>query len=72
MKLKRKLKKLRLSSLAGHTPDKRGERKDKYRNWPIEVRPLLFGGYRIIDGNDRVYYARERGDTHIWAEVLGE
>lgn len=50
----------------GHSPDKRGERKDKYSKQPIDVRKS-WGGYKVIDGNDRLYYAKERGDDYIEA-----
>lgn len=52
-----------------HSPDKRGERKDAHSKKPIDVRPLSGGGYKVVDGNDRLYYARQRGDTHIQAVV---
>jgi hypothetical protein len=48
----------------GHSPDKRGERTDRYGKEPIWVR-----NGKVIDGNDRVHYARERGDTWIEAWV---
>jgi hypothetical protein len=51
-----------------HSPDKRGERRDKWARQPIDVKPCG-SGYRVIDGNDRLYYARQRGDTHIDALV---
>ena len=52
----------------GHSPDKRGERKDKWGKEPIDVKPRG-GGYKVADGNDRLYYAIQRGDTHIEANV---
>jgi len=51
-------------------PDKRGERKDKWGKAPIHVK-RSGGGYKVIDGNDRLYYAKQRGDTHIQAYVRG-
>ena len=53
----------------GHSPDKRGERKDKYGRQPIDVK-RSGSGYVVHDGNDRLYYARKRGDTHIAASVV--
>ena len=52
-------------------PDKRGERTDKWGKKPIDVKPHG-GGYKVIDGNDRLYYAKQRGDTHIQAIVWEE
>jgi hypothetical protein len=57
---------LRVSTIAyGHAPDRRGERRDAYGRQPIAVRKRLFGGYKVIDGNDRLNYAARRGDSHI-------
>lgn len=53
----------------GHSPDKRGERRDKYGRQPIDVK-RSGGGYVVHDGNDRVHYARQRGDTHIAANIV--
>lgn len=53
----------------GHSPDKRGERRDKWGREPIRVKPGSWGGWKVHDGNDRLYYARQRGDTHIEAYV---
>lgn len=65
-------RRLRVSDISyGHSPDKRGERTDKYGRLPIHVKPC-WGGYRVHDGNDRLYYAKQRGDTHIDAYVLEE
>lgn len=55
----------------GHSPDKRGERTDKWGKAPIHVKPSS-GRYRVHDGNDRLYYARQRGDACIEAYVLQE
>jgi hypothetical protein len=55
----------------GHSPDKRGEN-TKYGHLPIWVIPKFWGGYRVDDGNDRLYYAIQRGDTCIFAHVRGE
>jgi hypothetical protein len=53
----------------GHKPDRRGERTDKYGREPIHVRSSMWGGLVVQDGNDRLYYARQRGRSHIWAWV---
>jgi len=53
----------------GHAPDRRGERTDRWGREPIDVRRTWLGGYRVIDGNDRLYYARRRGQSHIAARV---
>jgi hypothetical protein len=64
-----KLTTVRVSDLSyGHSPDKRGERTDKWGKAPIHVKKGLFG-LVVYDGNDRVYYARQRGDSHIQAWV---
>ena len=61
---------IRISAIAySHAPDRRGERKDKWSREPIDVRRTWLGGYKVIDGNDRLYYARQRGQTHIEARV---
>jgi hypothetical protein len=63
-------KRIRISDISyGHSPDKRGERTDAYGRQPIEVRRGWLGAYKVIDGNDRLHYARERGDIYIDAEV---
>jgi len=63
-------KKIRVSQIAySHSPDKRGERRDHWGKAPIHVKKRLFGGYKVIDGNDRLYYAKQRGQSHIDAEV---
>lgn len=48
-----------------HPPDKRGERKDKYGRQPIDVDT----SGRVIDGNDRLYYARQNGKKTIKVKV---
>lgn len=56
----------------GDRPDKRGERTDKYGKLPILVKwSSWHGQYVLIDGNDRLYYANQRDDSHIMAEVPG-
>jgi hypothetical protein len=61
------VKRLRTDQLRyGHSPDKRGERTDKYGRQPIEVDR----SGKVVDGNDRLYYARQRGDRHINAVVV--
>ena len=58
-------RKVRVSDLTyGHSPDKRGERTDKWGKAPIVVRRG-----RVVDGNDRLFYAKQRGDKYIEAEV---
>jgi hypothetical protein len=52
-----------------HEPRKAGKRSDKYADKPIEVRPKFWGGYRVVDGNDRLYYAEQDGQTHINATL---
>jgi len=52
-----------------HEPRKAGRRTDRYGSKPIEVRRKLFGGYEVVDGNDRLYYAEQEGATHIEAFV---
>lgn len=52
-----------------HKPRKAGRRNDRYANKPIEVERKLFGGYRVVDGNDRLHYAREDGETYIEAFI---
>lgn len=54
----------------GHRPDKRGERRGR-GGWgnPIDVIRGWFGGYRVHDGNDGLYYAKQRGDSHIYGRV---
>lgn len=54
----------------GHSPDKRGERTDKWGKAPIHVK-RRGGGLVVHDGNDRLYYARQRGDVTIQAWVKG-
>jgi hypothetical protein len=53
----------------GHSPDRRGERTDKWSREPIAVRRRWLGGYKVIDGNDRLYYAAKRGQSRINATV---
>lgn len=53
----------------GHTPDQRGERTDRWAKEPIVVRQGFWGGWKVQDGNDRLFYARQRGDTYIEAYV---
>jgi hypothetical protein len=66
----RKIRKIRISQIAySHTPDLRGERTDHHGRAPIHVKSRLLGGYKVIDGNDRLWYAKQRGQTHIEAEV---
>jgi hypothetical protein len=63
-------RRVRVSDVShNHSPDKRGERTDRYGKQPIEVKRGWLGGYKVIDGNDRLHYARERGDEWIDAEV---
>jgi len=53
-----------------HTPDKRGERTDKWAKEPISVKWSSWHGKWVVkDGNDRLYYARQRGDKYIEAWV---
>jgi len=52
-----------------HSPDKRGERKDKYGQQPIDVK-RSGASFVVHDGHDRVHYARQRGDTHIAANIV--
>lgn len=62
-------KRIRISDISySHSPDKRGERTDKYGRQPIEV-TRRGGRYVVADGHDRVYYAKQRGDSHITARV---
>lgn len=61
----------RVSSLShGHAPRKAGERTDRYGKLPVTVRYSWWSGWAIHDGNDRLYYARQRGDTWIDAEEM--
>lgn len=53
----------------GHSPDKRGERTDKWGKEPIVVRRGWLGTLVVHDGNDRLYYARQRGEAWIDAWV---
>jgi hypothetical protein len=63
------LRKLRIKDISyGHSPDKRGERTDKWGKAPIYVK-TSGGRFKVHDGNDRLYYAIQRGDTHIMAYV---
>ena len=63
-------KRIRVSDIAyGHTPDKRGKRTDKWGREPIDVKRTWLGGYKVIDGNDRLFYAKRDGKTHIDARV---
>jgi hypothetical protein len=60
---------VRVSALRyGHSPDKRGERTDKWGKAPIHVKQG-WSGLVVHNGNDRLYYAKQRGDTHIQAWV---
>lgn len=62
---------MRVSDISyGHAPDKRGERKDKYARQPIEVKHSWWSGWKVHDGNDRLYYAKLRGDTWINVKVV--
>ena len=65
-------KRARLSTLSisyGHSPDKRGERKDKWGREPIDVKRSWLGGYKVLDGNDRLYYAKKRGKASIEVRI---
>lgn len=63
--------KIKVKDIAyGHSPDKRGERTDSHGKAPIVVRRRWFGGYKVGDGNDRLYYAKLRGDKYIEADVI--
>ena len=54
----------------GHRPDRRCARSDDaHGRAPIHVKKRWLGGYKVIDGNDRLFYARQRGATHIAARV---
>lgn len=53
----------------GHSPDKRGERTDKWGKAPIYVKRSRWSGLVAHDGNDRLYYAKQRGDKYIEAWV---
>jgi len=64
-------RKIRVSSIGyGHSPDKRGRRADRWGSEPITVRRGFWHAYVVIDGNDRLYYAKESGQTWIWAYVF--
>lgn len=52
----------------GHRPDNRSTT-PRYADQPIHVEKLSGGGYRILDGNDRVAYARQQRRTTIQAYV---
>ena len=66
------LRRLRVGDISyGHSPDKRGERTDRWGKEPIHVK-RSWGGWKVHDGNDRLYYARQRGDSHIMAYVPAE
>jgi hypothetical protein len=52
-----------------HSPRQAGRRNDRYGKQPIEVRRKLFGGYEVVDGNDRLFYAEQDGQTHIEARL---
>jgi hypothetical protein len=52
----------------GHKPDNRPTT-PKYANEPIHVEKLSGGAYRILDGNDRVAYARSQNRRTIRAYV---
>lgn len=56
--------------LTGHGPDKRKKNKGllKSEGPPIDVK-RTWGGYKVIDGNDRLYYARQAGRRTIAARV---
>ena len=55
----------------GHEPDCRGERTDRWGRAPIAVKwSSWHGKYVVKDGNDRLYYAKERGDKWIEAEEI--
>lgn len=63
-------RKIRISDIDyGHAPRKAGERRDKWGREPIIVKRKLFGGYKVHDGNDRLYYAAKRGAKYINAEI---
>jgi hypothetical protein len=49
----------------GHSPDKRGKRRDRYANQPLDVDR----SGKVIDGNDRLYYAKQRGQRTIRVRV---
>jgi len=61
-------KSVRVSSLRhGHPPYKRGETHwRKTRHLPIQITERG----EVYDGNDRLYYARKHGHTHIKAVVV--
>lgn len=67
------LRTLRVSDIShGHSPDirsenKRAEAKGKTPP-PIYVKPRG-SKWRVHDGNDRLHFARRRGDSHIEAYV---
>lgn len=55
----------------GHSPDKRKQNKGLLRSEgpPIDVKRTWGGGYKVIDGNDRLYYAKQAGRRTINARV---
>ena len=54
----------------GHSPDRRKANKGLLgrEGPPIDVK-RTWGGYKVIDGNDRLYYARQAGRSTIKARV---
>jgi hypothetical protein len=64
-------KRIRIASIrGGHSPDRRRKnaRKRPGGGPPIEVE-AVGGGYRMVDGGDRVYYASAAGHSHIRAYI---
>lgn len=62
-------RRIRISHIRhSHRPRRAGERRDKWGREPIDLRRTWLG-YLVLDGNDRLYYAKERGDTHVWARI---
>jgi len=55
----------------GNSPDKRRRNRGLLHGEgpPIDVERSGWGGYRVIDGNDRLYYARLAGRKTIRARV---